>query len=155
MEAGASDGDAGAPWDPWEALRSRPHVELRYAPEAALTGGAMLVTTRDRAIVVLDPALGRRARRCALAHELIHEERGGGCDGYGLPVAWDDVVARDEAAVNREVAARLVPSPALRRLAHQRADVGDPLAAWEVADAFDVDDAVARLALSLLDQAPA
>lgn len=139
-----------SPWNPWAALRARPHVELRFAPEAALTGGAMLVSAPDRAIVVLDPALGRRARRCALAHELVHEERGGGCDRYDLPEWCDHVVARDEAAVNREVASRLVPTPALRRLVEQRSSLGDGVDPWEVADAFDVDDGVARLALSLL-----
>ncbi|HYI60563.1 MAG TPA: hypothetical protein VEW93_02030 [Acidimicrobiales bacterium] len=143
------------PWDPWAALRARPHVELRFAPEAALTGGAMLVSGPGRAIVVLDPALDRRARRCALAHELVHEERGGGCDGHGLPEWLDDVVARDEAAVNREVAIRLVPRRALQHLVEQRGGLGEGVAPWEVADAFDVDDTVAALALSLLAAAPA
>lgn len=113
----------------------------------------MLVSAPGRSIIVIDPSLDRRARRCALAHELVHEERGGGCDGYGTAPDWDPVVTRDEAAVDREVATRLVPSGALRRLVRQRAELEDPVPDWEVADAFDVDDSVARLALRLLDRA--
>ncbi len=137
-------------WNPWEALRSRPHVELQMAPEAALLGGAMLVLGPGLTVVVLDPALDRRARRVALAHELIHEERGGGCDGAGLPPGLDPMVARDEAEVVREVARRLVPRAALAALVRQRDELHDPVAPWEVAEEFDVDDATARVALDLL-----
>ncbi len=137
-------------WDPWVALRSRPHVHLRLDPEAALLGGAMLVTGPGMAFVVIDPALDQRSRRVALAHELIHEERGGGCDAPGLPPDLDVIVARDEADVIREVARRLVPPAALRRLLEQRHGLGLQVEAWEVAEAFEVDDATARSALTAL-----
>ena len=137
-------------WNPWAALRSRPHVQLRIDPVAALLGGAMLVLGPGLAVVVLDPDLDRRSRRVALAHELVHEERGGGCDAPGLPAALDAIVARDEADVVREVARRLVPPAALRHLLEQREELGLHVEPWEVAEAFDVDDPTARVALAAL-----
>ncbi|HEU5150783.1 MAG TPA: hypothetical protein VFU19_09810 [Iamia sp.] len=148
--APAPEWDAEGRWNPWAALRARPHVELRLDPEAGLLGGGMLVLGPGLAVVVIDPALDRRSRRVALAHELIHEERGGGCDAPGLPEALDVIVARDEAEVVREVARRLVPAPALRRLLEQRHGLGLHVEPWEVAEAFDVDDATARVALAEL-----
>lgn len=137
-------------WNPWAALRSRPHVQLRIDPVAALLGGAMLVLGPGLAVVVLDPDLDRRSRRVALAHELVHEERGGGCDAPGLPASLDAIVARDEADVVREVARRLVPPTALRHLLEQREGLGLHVEPWEVAEAFDVDDPTARVALAAL-----
>lgn len=137
-------------WDPWAALRARPHVRLDFADEAALLGGAMLVLGPDLTVVVLDPALDRRARRVALAHELVHEERGGGCDARALTEGLDALVARDEASVVREVARRLVPADALVELVERREELHDPVAPWEVAEAFDVDLATAEVALGLL-----
>lgn len=146
----APEWDADGRWNPWAALRARPHVGLRIDPEAALLGGAMLVQAPGLTVIVLDPALDRRSRRVALAHELVHEERGGGCDGPELPSGLDVIVARDEAAVIREVARRLVPPAALRHLLEQRQGLGLHLEPWEVAEAFDVDDPTARVALTAL-----
>jgi hypothetical protein len=115
----------------------------------------MLVTGPGLAVVVIDPALDQRSRRVALAHELIHEERGGGCDAPGLPTGLDVIVARDEADVIREVARRLVPPAALRRLLEQRHGLGLHVEPWEVAEAFEVDDATARAALAALADGPA
>lgn len=137
-------------WNPWAALRARPHVQLRLDPEAALLGGGMLVLGPGLAVVVLDPALDRRSRRVALAHELVHEERGGGCDAPGLPDELDVIVSRDEAAVVREVARRLVPPAALRHLLEQRHGLGLHVEPWEVAEVFDVDDPTACVALDAL-----
>ena len=137
-------------WNPWAALRARPHVSLRLDPEAGLLGGGMLVLGPGLAVVVLDPALDRRSRRVALAHELVHEERGGGCDAPGLPDDLDVIVTRDETAVVREVARRLVPPTALRHLLEQRQGLGLHVEPWEVAETFDVDDLTARVALDTL-----
>lgn len=115
----------------------------------------MLVLGPGLAVIVLDPALDRRSRRVALAHELIHEERGGGCDGPNLPPGLDVIVARDEAEVVREVARRLVPETALRRLVDQRGGLGIAVEPWEVAEAFDVDEPTARIALTALASAAA
>ncbi len=145
---GAAEWEPDGRWNPWAALRARPHVQMQIDPAAGLLGGAMLVLGPGLAVGVLDPALDRRSRRVALAHELVHEERGGGCDAPGLPAGLDVIVARDEADVVREVARRLVPPAALRHLLEQRHGLGLHVEAWEVAEAFDVDDLTARVALA-------
>ncbi|HEY4377323.1 MAG TPA: hypothetical protein VGM93_09200, partial [Acidimicrobiales bacterium] len=85
-----------AGWDPWTALRSRPHIIFGLDPVAGLLGGGLLARRGALVAIVLDPALDRRARRCALAHELIHDERGGGCDAVEVPASWEPVAAREE-----------------------------------------------------------
>lgn len=145
--------DALGRWDPWRALANRPHIELRVDPVAALMGGAMLVEGAGRTFVVLDPGLEERARRVALAHELVHAERGGGCDAPGQPHAWDAVVAREETTVDAIVAARLVPRAQLQALVERAARGGDLLTAWDVCEAFDVDRRVAEAALADLTRA--
>ena len=134
-------------WDPWAALRARPHITFRLHPVAATMGGGLLARRGERAAIVLDPALGRRRRRCALAHELVHDERGGGFDRVGAPATWDAVAQREEQRVDREVAHRLVPSADLERFVAARAELGDPAALWEVAEEFDVDEATAARAM--------
>jgi hypothetical protein len=94
---------------------------------------------------VLDVQLDRRARRCVLAHELVHAER-----GIGHPAATAATMEREEEAVRREVARRLVPPGLLRRFVAGRADLGG-VTAGEVADEFDVEREVAAKALDLLD----
>ena len=96
---------------------------------------------------MLDPALDRRRRRTALAHELIHDERGTGCDQRDAPATWAVVVGREEAAVDAEVVRRMVPAAELWAIAAARAELGDALLAWEVADEFDVDETTAHAAL--------
>ncbi|MCU1453101.1 MAG: hypothetical protein JWN46_1247 [Acidimicrobiales bacterium] len=137
-----------ARWDPWSALRSRPHILFRLDPVAATLGGGLLARRGDRTAIVIDPALDRRRRRCALAHELVHDERGGGCDRVDAPPSWDAVVHREELRVDREVAARLVPAGELAHFLQARVEVGDPAALWEVAEEFDVDEATAARAVA-------
>ncbi len=92
-------------------------------------------------MILLDTSLSRVERKCALAHELVHVQRGGGsCDPYR---------EKEERIVDRIVAERLVPLGELMAFCHAR-EVVEP---WEVAEHFDVTDDVARLALERL-QAP-
>ncbi len=44
-----------------------------------------------------------------MAHELVHDERGGGVTAAGMPREWGPVVAREERRVDAEVARRLLP----------------------------------------------
>jgi Zn-dependent peptidase ImmA (M78 family) len=97
-------------------------------------------------VIVLDAGLDRRARRCVLAHELVHAER-----GIGHPAATVATMEREEEAVRREVARRLVPPDLLASYLDSRADLGGVLAT-EVADEFDVEVDVAAKALELLDR---
>jgi hypothetical protein len=93
---------------------------------------------------VLDAGLDRRARRCVLAHELVHAER-----GIGHPAATTATMEREEEAVRREVARRLVPPSLLQRFVAARVDLGG-VTVGEVADEFDVEQEVAAKALALL-----
>lgn len=95
-------------------------------------------------LIVLDERLGRRQRRCVLAHELIHAERGIGHGAASLAT-----MEHEEAQVRREVARRLVPAPALRGFLDRRLTVG-PVTVADIADEFDVDHEVAREAAGLL-----
>lgn len=96
----------------------------------------------------LDPRLDRRQRRAALAHELVHLERGGGVTCAGMPATWVPLRQREEQRVNREVARRLVPPAELDALVESRRSVG-PVTSEVVADEFDVPEWVAGIALDM------
>lgn len=103
----------------------------------------------SRRVIVLAASLGRRERNATLAHELVHDERGGGTAYQGQPATWDPVVARDEHQVDDEVARRLVPATELARLWRQARTVDGCLSPLDVASAFDVPVAVATRALQV------
>lgn len=99
-----------------------------------------------RAILVsraLDPA----ERRAALAHELVHDERGGGCHTPGLPDRLRPLVAREEARVERIAARRLLPAAELASWVGRRLDVGDSVSPADVVAEWDVPHHIAALAL--------
>ena len=64
----------------------------------------------------------------------------------GQPATWDAVVARDEAAVDDEVARRLVPPDELAPWVAARVEMGDAVMAWEIAEEWTVPERVARRA---------
>jgi hypothetical protein len=90
-----------------------------------------------------------------LAHELVHDERWGGCDLPGMPSCWQAVVAREERWVNAIVADRLVPADDLAEFCARVADLGIGVTARDVALEFDVTDEVATRALTRLARARA
>lgn len=95
-------------------------------------------------VILLEASLRRRERLVALAHELVHAER-----GIGYPVASDATMQLEEERVRREVARRLVPLDRLRR--YTRSGAGSrPVSAADVAAEFDVTEEVAELACWLL-----
>ncbi|MFT3852127.1 MAG: hypothetical protein QM733_05240 [Ilumatobacteraceae bacterium] len=132
-----------APWNPWRALRDRPEIELRFADLGTLRG----LWQRDHLgeLIVLDAGLDRRARRCVLAHELIHAERGIG-HGAASPASME----HEEEAVRRETARRLVPTEPLTAFVDARIALDEPVLVEDVADEFDVEHDVAAKALDLL-----
>lgn len=132
-----------ADYNPWRRLRDRPDIELRWARLPDCYGGAAAVVERGRRFIVLDPRLGRVDRRAAIEHELIHHER-----GVPSPSVPALLRAKDEHAVRRAVALRLVPLDELRAFAQQRSTVG-PVTVADVAEAFDVPEHVARLACEM------
>ena len=137
-------------WNPWRALREDPTIELAVEPLPDRVGGAYYWRGEGWAAIAIDSRLTATERNARLAHELVHHERGGGVECAGMPEQWHAVVDREERRVHDETARRLVPSEALAALISSIIDDGRPVEAWEVADAFDVPEHVARRALELL-----
>lgn len=131
-------------YNAWRDLRGRHHLTLRWG---VLEGAAgMLTEHRGRRTVWLDVRLNRPERHATLAHELVHDERGILYD----PSTPDALVEVEEREVEREVARRLVPADLLAEMVGQRLSLGEAIASWEVAEAFDVPHHVAVLAMRRL-----
>ena len=95
-------------------------------------------------LIVLDWRLTRRERRCTLAHELVHDERG---------IAYtaehpDGLVDIEERSVWAETVRRLVPPGQLAALI--AAADGEPVEVHHVEELFDVDRNVAERACRAL-----
>ena len=99
-------------------------------------------------VVELDDRLDRIERNAVLAHELVHEERGGSIDFVGSAPSWAAVVAREELWVDREVARRLVPADELASFIARRGSIDEATTVADVAAEFDVPKWVAALALA-------
>jgi len=98
------------------------------------------------AVIAVDVDLDPVERNAVLAHELVHDERGGGIDASYMPPGWDAVVAREEDLVEREVARRLVPAAELTTFLALREELGEPVMVSDVADEFGVPPWVAARA---------
>lgn len=131
-------------WHPWRELRDRPHITLAFDQIADRFGGGLYGRRGDQAAVVISPELDRAGRRCALGHELLHDER-----GVLAPDATAATMQIEERAVRREAARRLVPLDELERFVTTRATV-DMVTAELVADEFDVTITVASEAIRQL-----
>lgn len=131
-------------WHPWRELRQRAHVTLVFDRLADRFGGAFYGVAGDHAAVVISPELDQVERRCALAHELVHDER-----RVTRPHATDATMELEEERVRRETARRLVPLEDLAELVATRIDV-DPITVELVANEYDVTSAVAAEALRQL-----
>lgn len=132
----------GEGWDPWAALRDQPRVVLAWAhlPEGHF-GMAEKVCCGWQ--VTLAANLDRVGRRCTLAHELIHVERG----IFSGPAA---LMVREEAIVRAETARRLVPHADLVRAVESMVSFGRGVEARHVAEFYDVTHSVAHEALRQL-----
>lgn len=89
-------------YDPYYALGLHPDVELAVMP---LPVGSAWWLAEQRVILV-DSRLSKRARRCAVAHELEHVEAGDDGSAPGLH-------AHIERFAGREAARKLIPLTAL------------------------------------------
>jgi hypothetical protein len=87
-------------WDPWLDLSTRRHIVFELDRIAKIGGGAIYARRGDHAAIVIDPDLSARDQRAALAHELVHDERGGIADHAGAPGTWTAVVRREERTVD-------------------------------------------------------
>lgn len=125
-------------YDPWHELSVNwPEVEVVLEPMA----GDLLGIVRYP-VIVLRAGTSAAQRRCTLAHELVHLERGVHDCG-----PW---AAREELLVHREVARRLI-SPVALAAAVRALGAADDVAA--LAHALDVDTQTLRLRVALLTPA--
>lgn len=140
-------------WNPWQALREREHIELGMVDDLPeRTGGGVYAREGNLAVILIDSRMHRRDRNAVLAHELIHDEREGGCRSAAMPDTWHPIVVRDENTVNREVARRLVPPADLEEFIQGMCDIHLGVGIDEVTEYFDVPRWVARIALDLHEQ---
>lgn len=142
----------GESWHTWSDLGGRDHIAFAIRPLPKATGGAVHVRRGHRAAIVIDPGLTQIERRCALAHELVHDERGGGCDHEVMPDSWAAVVSREEQRVDDIAVARLVPADDLMRFCVEMETGCVHVTAHHVAEFFHVTASVARRALELQDR---
>ena len=86
-------------YHPWRRLREASDWLVAWA---ALPAGIWGFTDHDARVIVLDGDLTQAQRRCTIAHELEHIARG--------PVPEDPILlAKEEEAIDRAVARRLIP----------------------------------------------
>lgn len=125
-------------WRPWRDLRQQSNVAWALTDLPAIFGGGLTATAGDHHVILIDRRLGQVERLAVLAHELVHLERGGTADCLD--------VAREERAVDRIVAGRLVPDDELEALVDVLVEVEGGVTAAMVAEAFGVPHGVAELA---------
>ena len=134
----AAPGTIPSHYDPWRDLAVNwPEVEVVIEP----MGGRLLGALRYP-VISLRAGTSAAQRRCTLAHEIVHLERGVADCG-----PW---AGREELLVHREVARRLIPVP---QLAAAVRDLGGHAALPELAHLLDVDTETARLRLEILTTA--
>lgn len=110
---------------------------------------AVLATDGENVVILIDRHLHPAEREAALAHELVHLERGGSGWTPGLPEALGVVVRREERRVDDLSADRILPLPRLTTFCHQRAEV-ESITAALVADELEVAESVAERQLRRL-----
>ncbi|UQX87983.1 hypothetical protein M6D93_17010 [Jatrophihabitans telluris] len=128
-------------YDPWQDLaRNWPGVEALIEPLEDDLLGEIREFRDGRLQITLRANTTSGQRRCTLAHEIVHLERG--LDDCG---PWQ---SREESAVHEEVARRLIGLNALIDAARYTGDDHAALAA-----ALDVDQETLQLRLGLLTSA--
>lgn len=132
----------------WRVLRDHPDIEFKVLDLPAGIKAIYAQRGEDVAILV-DKGLSPAERLAAVAHELIHHERGGGCHHPDAPPLLHVATKREERRVELAVVEGMVDWPRLRRFVDQRAEIGMvfPL---DVAEEFDLALDVADLALRRL-----
>lgn len=136
-------------WNPWKAASQDHDLLVIFDELPPGLGGGAYIPDADGGAIFLDKSLSQRERKCVLAHELVHRERGGGCPLAGMPSGWRPVNWREEVRVHDEAVRRLVPPDELRAWCVGKADflAVEP---WEVAEHWHVTEEYAERALFLL-----
>ncbi len=128
-------------YDPWAHLKALPHVSLRWTSDDRELADALAWWCPDAAEIVIDGRLPQAVRRCTLAHELVHAERG------DAPCASTVLELRQERVVDRQAARRLIDVRALADTLAWAHDID------EAAEELWVDAATLRMRLADLDDA--
>lgn len=126
---------SAAPYDPWADLRQNwPHVKVVIEP---MTGDLLGEVRDDGQVIALRADTSAAQRRCTLAHELVHLERGILDCGPWLQ--------REEDLVHAEVSRRLIPLATLTAAIRALGGADDlaALAQW-----LDVDSETLAVRLS-------
>jgi hypothetical protein len=127
--------DPSPPYNPWHDLRDNwPDVTVVIVPMPGRLLGLV-----QYPVIALRAGTTSAQRRCTLAHEIVHLERG--IDDCG---AWQN---REEKLVHEEVARRLITSHQLIRAVR---DLGGTHDLAALAAALDVDRETLRVRLSLV-----
>lgn len=92
-------------YNPWADLRSRPQVRLAWRPPEI--ADALGTVDPDTGEIVIAPGLTFEERRCTIAHELAHLDRGDTGHDPDHPDAWRYEL-RDEEATEQLAARRLI-----------------------------------------------
>jgi hypothetical protein len=137
-------GNAGR-WSVRRALLARDRCTLVNSDRLPAGVNAMCTRAGDGTeMIIVRPGLDRSTWREAVGHELVHLERGPLIDTLARhPSAgtWAAVVAREEEAVHREVACRLIPADQLVDWLRGR----DGVTAADIAGEFEVPVSVAAV----------
>jgi len=134
---------------PWTEVGARPEVEVMVVDLPAGIRGLHARSGDGHRAILINRSLPAVERIAALAHELAHDDHGGG-HPTGLPAMLRPVVARDENRVDQAAAARLLPRDRLARWVDGEVAAGRTVTARSVADGLDVARWVADLQLRLL-----
>lgn len=131
-------------WNPWAELRGRTDIEFGIGP---LPGerDAMTVNYPGQPVIALRPGLSQVERRRAMAHELIHLERGTYCQSVDR-----QLLSREEAEVENVLTDRLVPPDELRVFWVRAEMLDEHVLPHQVAEHFDVPEDVAERAMQRL-----
>lgn len=138
-------------WRPWRALGARDDIDFALVD---LPPGLRAVLARqgpDR-VILIDRSLEPSERLAALAHELVHDERGGAGRVPPPPHPLSVASRREETRVDRIVTDRLVPPMELATFLEARAGIDPPIEPWQVAEEFGVPHEYAERALRLFAQ---
>jgi len=131
----AEPSEPSSPYNPWHDLRDNwPDVTVVIVPMPGRLLGLV-----QYPVIALRAGTTSAQRRCTLAHEIVHLERG--IDDCG---PWQD---REERLVHEEAARRLVTQHQLVRAVRELGSVHDLSA---LAAALDVDRETLRVRFSLV-----
>ncbi len=128
------------PYDPWVDLRQNwPHVTVVIEP---MTGDLLGEVREGGRVIALRADTSAAQRRCTLAHELVHLERGIQDCGPWLQ--------REEDQVHAEASLRLIPLASLASAIRALGGTDDPaaLAQWLDVDGDTLATRLSRLSRS-------